>query len=155
MKHVYEIINPSDHVILQCDDDLVAAIAVLVLGQGKYGLRRDAEKAGDPEVTALPVFILGGHEAWLKAKGIPSMAQLGIWVREHGLQIAACLDTAFYGTPRDFAALTKAIEKLPEDKRGGAIEQWNETKRTSMNNIGEACAELARWCRDNATGGGS
>jgi hypothetical protein len=38
--NTYEISNPSDPITIQADDDMVAAAAGLLLGEGRYGIKR-------------------------------------------------------------------------------------------------------------------
>lgn len=135
---VYEIVNPSDKVLLQADDELTACVATLLLGQGKYGLR---DQAGE---TVLSIMIFGGSDEWLAEKGITDLAA---WVTDHRAELAAVYESAFYGSANELAALELALADLPPDKRVAARKRYNEQKRTSMNNIGAACAYWAEHLR--------
>ena len=57
---LFEIINPSDAYTMEASDLETAAVAVVVLGHGMYGLRG----LGDADGKDVPVFILGGHDEW-------------------------------------------------------------------------------------------
>ena len=57
---VFEIINPSDPYTLKAESLDVAAIAVILMGQGKYCLK---EIGGEREV---PFFMFGGADKWFQ-----------------------------------------------------------------------------------------
>lgn len=140
-RKLYEVVNPSDHVILAAFDDLTAAVATLLLGQGAYGLRDAAGNA------VLPLFLLGGAEEWLADKGI---ADLAAWVTDHRLELVAIYESAFYGTPTEYTALQLALADMPPDQRLAAVRRYNDEKRSSMNDIGAACAHWANHLRKMA-----
>ena len=60
----FEIINPSDPYTMEADDLEVAAVAVCLLGNGKYGLSR----IGGDRGTEVPPFLFGGHDEWFTDK---------------------------------------------------------------------------------------
>jgi len=140
MRH-YEIINPSDKVLVTADDDMIAAVAVLVLGRGRYGLRRDN---GD---LVLQVFLLGGADEWIAEKGI---ADLEAYLKEHAAELAAVFESAFYGGVRELKALEAALEGASPEAAARGRAKYNDTKRSSMSNIGAACAEYAVRLREMA-----
>lgn len=83
---LYEISNPSDAITIEHDDELVAAVAVLCIGEGRYGLVR-------PDGTqAMPIFLLGGAEAWLATKGI----ELELYFTTRVDDIATALESVRY-----------------------------------------------------------
>lgn len=141
MKH-YKIVTPSDRVIVTSDDELVAAIAVLFLGEGRYGLRRV-----DDDESVLPIFLFGGAEEWLKERGIDD---IGTYLREHATQIAVVLESAFYGSASELRALDAALAGQPDDAAAKARRTYNDMRRSSMNNIGTACLAYAERFRQIA-----
>jgi hypothetical protein len=56
----YELVNPSDHIIIDHDDFEAVVAASLIIGRGKYGLK---DEKGE---TAMPIFLMGGTEEWVK-----------------------------------------------------------------------------------------
>jgi hypothetical protein len=56
----YELVNPSDHIIIDHDDFEAVAAAALIIGKGKYGIK---DEKGE---TAMPIFLFGGTEEWVK-----------------------------------------------------------------------------------------
>lgn len=67
----YEIVNPSDKCFLTAPTLLVAALAVALLGDGKYGLKD--HETGE---TAVPLFIFGGHDEWFQSQFGSTFEQL-------------------------------------------------------------------------------
>lgn len=80
----YEIINPSDYCTITAEVELVAAVAVLMIGEGNYGLGEiDGERL-------MPLFPFGGHEPWLRERGVDD---LGAWILAHEPELADALDS--------------------------------------------------------------
>lgn len=142
MTH-YEIINPSDKVIIASEDDLTAAVAVLLLGEGRYGLCR-ADPAGK---QVLPILLFGGVDDWIKQHGIHD---LDTWLNNHALDLAVVFESVFYGSLNELEALESAIGNLAEPSRREARNNYNDKKRASMNNIGARCIAWAKRCRELA-----
>lgn len=62
----FNIINPSDPYTMEAYDLEVAAVAVCLLGNGKYpldALGDDANKG-----NSVPAFLFGGHDEWFQAR---------------------------------------------------------------------------------------
>jgi hypothetical protein len=57
---LFSIINPSDPYTMEAPDLEIAAVAVCLIGNGKYALR---EISGD-QSGFVPMFPFGGHDAW-------------------------------------------------------------------------------------------
>jgi len=60
----FNIINPSDPYTMEADDLEIAAVAVSILGNGKYPL----EGIGDATGENVPPFLFGGHDEWFTEK---------------------------------------------------------------------------------------
>ena len=135
---LYEVINPSDCVTLEADDELVACVATLLLGQGRYGLKSD-----NANKQVLPImFHQSALDDWLKEKQIV----LDDFIDQHSVELAECLESALVCSMTSRAALIKAIEASGGDKKA-AFATYNEERRTSMNNICGRAAQLASYCR--------
>lgn len=140
----YEIINPSDATIVSAKDPIVAAIAILLLGNGKYGARSE-----DDGMDVLPILAFQGPAVlkdWLKSKGIED---LPTWIDAHRHELADVFDSIFYGSASEYAALDKALAGLPDVTTRRA--KYNDRRRTSMNNIGAQCQEMAAHLRGEVT----
>jgi len=134
---IFEVVNPSDAVTLEYDNPVVAGVVTLLLGNGQYGL--EAEDG----TTVLPIMLFAGEEGlkeWLSENGVDD---LGEFMKQHGLEIAECLETAMVCTVRERRAITKAIEVSGGDIKG-AQEVFNEESRSSMNNI---CGNAFAWAK--------
>jgi hypothetical protein len=140
---IYEIINPSDACTVEADDDMVAAAAILLLGDGMYGARRE----GNEDV--LPIFVLGGAkalDAWLEGQGVKSISD---FMRGKKQEIAACLDSLVYGKENTRKAFLYDTKDMLEEMREAALAKHNDKERSSLNNIGENAKKLAAWLREN------
>lgn len=136
----YELINPSDKIILSCEDDLVAACCALVLGRGRFALCRCSD-----EVEVLPLLFGTRSETWLKENGIEDLAA---YLDEHCDQAVACLESVFYGSIREIDALESALSEVDGAARVAAMARYNNRKRSSLNDIGAACHEIATLLRE-------
>ncbi len=52
------LVNPSDDIVFDASDKKVAALAVIIMGNGKYGAK---DEAGE---TVVPVWIFGWRRPW-------------------------------------------------------------------------------------------
>lgn len=138
----YEIINPSDKVVLAANerDELLVAIAVIMLGKGKAGVERD------DGADVLPLMIFGGFEEWLASKKLTSDT-FGETLRTNRSKIATILETVFYGSITEAKALDAALAELPRKQAIAARAKYNDTKRSSMSDWGAACLSLAAKLR--------
>ena len=92
----YEIINPSDPYTLEADDLHIAAVAVCLLGGGKYALRPTDHP--DIEETSVPIFLFGGHDAWfLKRFGLTFEAAVDQVMMTRGDALVTCLRSVKLG----------------------------------------------------------
>lgn len=138
---IYEISNPSDAYTLVCDDFKVAAAAVLLLGEGHYGL-----KPLDHNAPGVPIFIFGGADAWLKENGLDP---LGDFIDAHRLAIAACLESEMIGDASDRATFTKMLDAISssEDRERARL-AYHDERRSSLNNIGKRARAIAKRLRE-------
>lgn len=89
----YEIVNPSDPYTLKSDDFEAAALACVILGNGKYALK-PLEDGG----VEVPLFVFGGHDEWFqKTFGVTLDGSLS---RVERSRIAAVLETVTIGNSK-------------------------------------------------------
>lgn len=136
MTNTYEIINPSDCVTLESDDELAAVAATVLLGRGAYGLVR----TGDGE-RVCPVMLFGGADEWLAEK---FGGDFGAWLDDNASAVADVLDTAMCCSAAERAALVAALAGLPDDEQRQRRAAYNDEARTSLNDI---CGAAATWAR--------
>lgn len=143
---IYEIINPSDAVTIEAQDSVLASIAIIVLGNGQYGLYDEDGR------TVLGIFALSKPEKlieWLRDNGVED-AKMDEFYAKNGEEIAAILESVVYGKIEDRKAITALTESMTKSDRLKALAKYNDSKRSSMNNIGSAASELAKGFRKKA-----
>lgn len=93
----FEIINPSDPCTMCAPDLEVAAVAVSLLGDGKYALKGLDDAAGQD----IPVFLCGGHDEWFSSKFGMNFEDTANHVLNHrGGELATTLDSVALRGPR-------------------------------------------------------
>jgi hypothetical protein len=138
---ILEILNPSDAVTIEADDIVAAGIAVMIVGDGWYGLENEEGE------QVVPITALGGSESWLKDNGIPDIKS---YIKENRLKMAEILESVLYGHARDRALFNAAVEKMSNEDARLYREQWDDKKRSSLNHIGAACLHYAKALREMA-----
>ena len=114
----FDLVNPSDPYTFEADDHEIAAVAVCLLGNGKYmadALGDDADKDNH-----VPAFLFGGHDEW--------------FVSRFG---ASYESTAERVLKTRCDALARALESVTLGRE----------ERSSMNNIAGAAQRLAKAVR--------
>ncbi len=114
----FNLINPSDPYTLEADDLEVGAVAVCLLGNGKY----PADALGDAadKSNNVPAFLFGGHDEWFQSRfGGTYEAVAERVLKDRADALARCFDSVTLGSER----------------------------RSSMNNIGGKARELAKAVR--------
>ena len=124
---VFEIINPSDKVLIQSESFEAACLVTLIAGDGKYALQ---EVGG--EGRGMPMFLFGGSDKWYAEKFGTTAAQ-GVDAIDKEV-LAACFDSARIG---DISASKEQTDK----------------DRSSLNNIAGYCWKYAEAIRDQISKG--
>lgn len=133
---VYEIGNPSDPYTLRAPSDLVAGLAVMFVGEGRYPCK---DAAGE---TVLPFMMLGGDpNAWVREHS--DYAGIDAAMKVVKADVAAALRSVLIGSFDERGLFEAAVAKMPEAERVTFAAEWHEKKRTSLNDIGGYAAELA------------
>jgi hypothetical protein len=143
---IYEIINPSDAVTIEADDTVLASIAIIVLGNGQYGLYDEDGR------TVLGIFALSTPEKlieWLRDNGVED-TKMDEFYAKNGEEIATILESVVYGDISDRKAIAALTESMTRSDRLKAMAKYNDSKRSSMNDIGSAACELAKGFRKKA-----
>jgi hypothetical protein len=123
---ICELANPSDAVTFVVTDKWIAAAGIILLGNGKYALI-DADGIPDPEA----------------------------FVGENSEAIADFLLTYAYGSIGDRQDFDKAVSMMTPEK-ASEFRAWHaDKKRTSMNNIGRACEQIAKQLKERTAKGQS
>lgn len=130
---ICEIINPSDKYTLITDDFKLAAVAVAILGNGKYGLKNIDGDESSP--------VLFGWESWFQEQGIEDLSK---YIDDHKTDIAMILDTVLIGDRSD---VENTLPLIAEDQRQKWLDDRHDRKRSSMNDIGKAAKSIAKALR--------
>lgn len=140
----YEIMNPSDHLTVQADHYLAAAIPVLLLGQGKLGLREVS--TGE---TILPLMLFGGFDDWLRENDFADANALWAWVADHWRESVAVMESVVVGSGDTRTLLELELERIEgaEARRQHRI-AFNDARRTSLNDIASTLMENAKRFRE-------
>jgi hypothetical protein len=143
---ICELANPSDAVTFIVTDKWIAAAGIILLGNGKYALI----DADDNQIV--PMFFFGGWRDWMKENGIPDPEA---FVGENSEAVADFLLTYAYGSISDRQDFDKAVSMMTPEK-AAEFRAWHaDKKRTSMNNIGAACEQIAKQLKERTAKGQS
>lgn len=139
---IYEVVNMHDPVTIETDNEMVAMLAVLSLGEGAYGLQDETGR------SVVPVLLFASPQQtkdWLDSTGI-NIGQMG---NQYAAEIAECLRTALVCKPGERA---KIMAKLGEDSGDirTAMATWNDKKRSSMTDLCGFALSLAQAYEDHA-----
>lgn len=143
---IYEIINPSDAVTIEAEDSLLASVAVIILGEGAYGLYDEDDRA------VLPIFRFSDPEKlmrWLSDNGI-SPDKIDEFYAKNGEEMATILESVVYGKVADRKAILAMTKNMTKTDKAKALADYNDEKRSSMNDIGTAALALAKVFRQKA-----
>jgi len=147
---IYEIANPSDACTIEAEDSVLAAVSILLLSNGAYGLYDEDGR------TVLPIFAYSGPERlieWLKDHGIED-GRTDEFFAKNGQEMAKILESVAYGDFGDRKSITTLTDKMSAGDRLEALSKWNESKRSSLNDISAACIDLAKKIREETAGNG-
>lgn len=133
---IYEIINPSDPYTLEAEDDTLAAVACLVLSNGFYFLRRE----DGVDVDMPSAFTQDIQEDIRQRLGI----NLDDYLQENLSRVAACLRSVTLGTTKDRQSYQLGLSLITDDDgRRKWRDDWDDKRRSSMNNIWARALKMA------------
>lgn len=142
---IFSIINPSDPYTLDCDDRMVAAVAICLLGEGQYGLRQ-CDGAGDFAVGPFPV---GGHETFfLRHFGRTFVDAVNVVDTEHLPALVEALGSVLIGDLEDRREAMQTVRDLPEAERVAWLQAWHDKRRSSANDIGRRAWSISNMLAD-------
>lgn len=134
---LYEVINPSDPYTIEANSLDVAAVTVLLLGQGHYGLRCLGD---EPDV---PMFAFADGDAWCKQFFGEGMMELSNRVMDTKLpEVAESLDSILYGDKEDREKFVERTKVLDQDVFLVERAAWQD-RCSSMNDIGNRAYIMA------------
>lgn len=134
----YEIINPSDCVMISAPTFEVAALATILLGNGQYGAK---PQDGGEDV---PIFLFSSWRAWVKERF--GFDEAETMLEQHKADVAATLRTACTGSFSDRELFDAALAAITQEgKRKAFLADWDDKRRTSLTQITNRANELADW----------
>lgn len=145
---LFNIVNPSDPYTIEAPSLDVAAVASILLGQGRYPF--DSLDGGEN----VPLFMFGGADKWTKTHFDETLMELSNRVMDTKLsEVVECLDSVLYGNEQDrvsFFAETNGMDR-PNFEAHRMMRQ--DSKRSSMNDIGERAYRMAAKLRKSIEDG--
>lgn len=144
---LFEISNPSDAYTIEAETLVVAGVATLLLGEGKYGL-----SGVDDAEAGMPIFLFGGHEQWLATQGVPN---LDAFLDANYASLAEALESVTIGSAEERKRLGRIVAVITnEEERAKARAAWHDERRSSLNDIGKRAGGLAKRLRELADAAG-
>jgi hypothetical protein len=143
---LFEIINPHDPYTIIADDLEIAAVAVCILGEGKYSLK---ELTGDKSAY-VPFFPIDGQDEWFtKWFGRTFEQSVTYASEERGADLAKCLASVMIGDAKNRRAFDEILARAetPEEYTK-ALGQMHAAKRTSLVDIGHTAWGMADFIHD-------
>lgn len=141
---IYEIVNPSDCYTMKADDLAVAQAAVIVLGQGQYGLKDEQGESCAPMLLFATPKQTEEILAELFGEG-----SLGGFIERNKAAIADALDSVMSVDRRERRLYEEALVAIEsEEKRQEFRDKTHDRHRSSMNDIGGAAWEYAKRLRE-------
>lgn len=139
---IYELINPSDCVTLECDDTAVAAVVCILLGNGQYAL----DCPSNPQKN-IPLFMFGGFEEWWNAQKPAIGMTLNEFIDANTEKICVALESCMGMRISERENILKAKEHMSDEEWRKYIMKVNDDNRSSMNDICGRAFKIAEKLR--------
>jgi hypothetical protein len=143
--NLYAIVNPSAAVTFRAENDAVARAAVLVLGNGAYGLHDVT--SDDRDVPCLLLFASKETTERLLVEWF-GPGSLGTFVNEHWAEVAAALASAQNLGPQERLVYESALAKMTPDAAAKYRLEVEDHYRTSLNEIVKRAWRIAKRARN-------
>lgn len=151
---LFNVVNPSDPYTMDAPDLMSAAVAVCLIGEGKYGLTQiDAVDGEQPKIV--PVFLLTSHEDWFTehfGQGFADTLTVATSA-EHMPNLIKALDSLVYGHQEDRAEFLRQLQAQPPAEREDFRLRWQAERRTSTAQIAEHAWGMAAYFRKQLANG--
>ena len=122
---IYELINPSDEITFEAEDDLIAKICALVVGHGRYGLHRITED-GEPMEIMLPFLSWPTLEQVIEIIG----KDINELLMENNEKVIACFKSFAVCPVKERETYRTYTNNYTKN-----VSAWDNDKRTSTANI--------------------
>ena len=134
---IYEIINPSDMITFRADDEKIAIVLTVLLGNGQYGLKSEADK----NYPTLFLFMKTEQINEGLKPFFNSVAELLQYATDHAEEMAISFDSVVTADRCWRIDYEKALEHIVDEKeRQKYKDEFNDRHASSLNNI-YGCAQ--------------
>ena len=137
----YEVINPSDKVTFVCEDPIIAAVVIILLGKGQYG-----GDCHEDDNKCVPLFMFGGFEDWWKEH--VGDTKIADYIAQNTPTISEALESCMCMGIEQRKAIAKAKEHMTEEQYRKYIAEVNNDHRSSMNDICGRAFEIAKRLKE-------
>ena len=131
---LYRVINPSDPIAFRSPNRKIATLVITLIGGGRYAGEAYTDAGKRLESEDVPFFMFGGFkEFWQQITGEENTEGA---VNRNLDEVIASLRTVTLGTIEDLKLYESAVSIIDDPvKRHAFIAEWNEQRRTSLNDI--------------------
>jgi hypothetical protein len=149
---LYEIINFSDSYTFEADDHEIAALAMILVSEGRYGCREVDDRGQEGKFTLPPLIFSGARaiDTYFKAQFGRTLDESIELLKASRLEeLAKCYESVVLGSAKDRLLFKSALDKIDDPaKKQAFLKEWDDKKRSSLNNIGAACQQMALTTRE-------
>lgn len=137
---IFEIINPSDKCTLETDEYRVATFVSIILGRGKYGLNLVGKNVSkeDEEAYHVPMFLFKDPSEWIAENFEENNLDdfLDDLISFNAKELSDCFYSVAYTDAEGRDEYNKKLESFKNEKEKLEwMKEWNDEKRSSLNNI--------------------
>lgn len=147
---LWDLINPSDAVTFKAPDLQIALFVTVAISNGQYGAQEITDN--EHEGLKVPLFLFGGVEAineFCQENWNLDWEQVEATViADRSDELCTAFDSFIYGNLGDRKLIEELLAALPDDEaRKARLAEWNEERRSSMNNIVARADSLCKAVR--------
>ena len=147
---IYDLINPSDDITFDAPTFESAAVAVVLLGLGRFGAKPEVDESPDGAFLhrEIPLLTLGPYDKkdkWLLDNfGVQSNEDYTAFIDRHHTDVVATLRSFATVSVKERRIYDLALSKITEpDKRAEFLAEWDDENRTSLHEIVNHAHQLA------------
>jgi len=143
---LFEIINHHDPYTIVADDLEIAAVAVCILGEGKYSLK---ELSGDKSAY-VPFFLTDGLDEWFtKWFGRTFEESVTYASEQRGADLAKCLASVMIGDAKNRRAFEEVLARAEtKEAYTAALTEMHNAKRASTVDLGRTAWGMADFIHE-------
>lgn len=148
---LWDLINPSDRVTFRAADLQIALFVAIAVGDGAYGATEILEN-GEAGLK-VPLFLMNGRNAaddfCMENWNLPWEQVEATVISDRPKELCEALSSFIYGDAGDRKLIEELLAALPDEAtRETRLAEWNDERRSSMNNIAGRANQLAKVVRE-------